>query len=52
MKRKVIFITGVLFTAMGFINVLINSDFATIFLYFLAGLLFFKLYYSCEKKSY
>lgn len=49
MKKKVVFITGILFIAMGIINVLIKSDFITIFLYFLAGLLFFKLYYYCEK---
>ncbi len=49
MKKKLTFITGILFIAMGFINILINTEFITIFLYFLAGLLFFKLYYHYEK---
>lgn len=51
MKKKVIFITGVLFILMAFINILINSDIITVVLYFLAGILFFRSYYIIEEKK-
>ena len=52
MKKKVIFITGVLFILMAFINILINSDIITVVLYFLAGILFFRSYYIIEENKW